>query len=49
MEKSLFLLYGERESMRDVVLTSRLEKAIKRLNPWINETKSYKGKKDFYQ
>lgn len=29
--------YGERESFRDVVLIVRLKKALKRLNPWMNE------------
>ncbi len=45
--EKLIPAYGERESMRDVVLLSRLEKAIKRLNPWINETSLTKVKKVF--
>ncbi len=45
--EKLIPAYGERESMRDVVLVSRLEKAVKRLNPWINETSLIKVKKIF--
>lgn len=30
-------LEAERESLKDVVLTKRLAKAVKRLNPWISE------------
>ncbi|MDS0526192.1 type I restriction endonuclease subunit R [Clostridium sp. SHJSY1] len=29
---------GERDSLTEVILTKRLEKAIKRLNPWIDES-----------
>jgi len=32
-----FLPTEERSSLRDVVLVPRLEKALKRINPWINE------------
>ncbi|RKD34171.1 type I restriction endonuclease subunit R [Thermohalobacter berrensis] len=30
--------YGERDSMTEVILKKRLEKALKRLNPWMNDT-----------
>lgn len=30
--------YGERESLRDVVLVNRLRTALMKLNPWMNET-----------
>ncbi|WIF94091.1 type I restriction endonuclease subunit R [Caminicella sporogenes] len=30
--------YGERDSMTEVILKKRLEKALKRINPWINDT-----------
>lgn len=29
--------FGERESLRDVILTHRLRKALQRLNPWMTE------------
>jgi type I restriction enzyme R subunit len=30
-------LEGERQTLREVVLTKRLEEAIKQINPWVNE------------
>ncbi len=35
--KELTPKYGERDSLADVVLVNRLKKALKRLNPWMNE------------
>ncbi|GKX32365.1 type I deoxyribonuclease HsdR [Vallitalea longa] len=29
---------GERDSMTEVILTNRLEKALKRINPWMNDS-----------
>lgn len=34
--------HGERESLTEVILTRRLEKALKRLNPWMDETNIHK-------
>ena len=36
-------LEEERESLKDVVLTGRLEKALKRINPWLSEDNLHKA------
>lgn len=35
--------HGERESMTEVILKNRLKKALKRINPWMNETNIHKA------
>ncbi|MDQ1912311.1 type I restriction endonuclease subunit R [Paenibacillus sp. GD4] len=40
-------LEGERHTLRDVVLQQRLEDAIKRINPWINDNNLRKVVRDF--
>ena len=37
MDQKLIAELNERQSITEVILTSRLEKAIKKLNPWMDK------------